>query len=185
MGVHEESLLQDLFSDWDESHSDIRRKDLRCPRHLWLCIPRGKLHHCPHGSTETHRSYQEIIARVGLTVAIASGTKQSAEHKQLTVRVNGTTVIVKDKTVQINGVDQTTLPFKNDQLTVKFETTVFITLTGRKSSDADGLFDGTRFFARSWFPNSIRRSSHLHSFGSLVRQQHTWSVRYLRFQQSE
>lgn len=69
-------------------------------------------------------------------MAISTGTKLSVNYKELTVRVNGTTVVVKDKNVHINGQVQATLPFKNDQVTVKLETTVFVTLTGRHSNDA-------------------------------------------------
>jgi hypothetical protein len=53
-------------------------------------------------------------------------------YKDLTVKVNQTYVYIKDTNVYINGEVRATLPYKNDQITVKQETTVFITLTGRR-----------------------------------------------------
>ncbi len=54
----------------------------------------------------------------------------SSNYKELTVQVNQTYVYINNVNVYINGEVRATLPFKNDQLTVKRETTVFIVITG-------------------------------------------------------
>ena len=64
-----------------------------------------------------------------LTNAYKSSSSTS-NYKELTVKVNQTYVYIKDKNVYINGEVRSTLPYKNDQITVKRETTVFIVLTG-------------------------------------------------------
>jgi len=51
-------------------------------------------------------------------------------YKELTVKVNQTYVYINNVNVYINGEVRATLPFKNDQLTIKRETTVFIVITG-------------------------------------------------------
>lgn len=56
--------------------------------------------------------------------------KSSSNYKELTVKVNQTYVYIKDKNVYINGEVRPTLPFKNEQITVKRETTVFIVVSG-------------------------------------------------------
>lgn len=54
----------------------------------------------------------------------------TSSYKDLTVKVNQTYVYIRDKNVYINGEVRVTLPFKNDQVTVNRETTVFMTVTG-------------------------------------------------------
>lgn len=57
--------------------------------------------------------------------------KSSSNFKDLTVKVNQTYVYLKDKNVYINGEVRASLPYKNEQVTVKRETTVFVTITGK------------------------------------------------------
>ena len=57
--------------------------------------------------------------------------KSSSNFKDLTVKVNQTYVYLKDKNVYINGEVRASLPYKNDLVTVKRETTVFVTITGK------------------------------------------------------
>jgi hypothetical protein len=54
----------------------------------------------------------------------------SSNYKDLTIKLNQTYVYIKDVNVYINGEVRATLPFKNDQVTIKRETTVFIVITG-------------------------------------------------------
>jgi hypothetical protein len=61
---------------------------------------------------------------------MSNAYKSSTSSKELTVKVNQTYVIVRDRNVFINGQVHATLPFKNDQITVKRETTVFVMLSG-------------------------------------------------------
>lgn len=56
----------------------------------------------------------------------------SVNYKDLTIKVNQTYVYMKDKSVYINGEIRSTLPFKNNQVTVKRETTIFIVVTGNE-----------------------------------------------------
>lgn len=75
--------------------------------------------------------FQEINPATGLYVATTNAYKSSASnYKDLTVKVNQTYVYIKDKSVYINGEVRATLPFKNDQVTVKRETTAFIVISG-------------------------------------------------------
>jgi hypothetical protein len=55
----------------------------------------------------------------------------STNYKDLTVKVNQTYVFIEGKSVYINGEVRSILPFKNDQITIKRETTVFIVITGK------------------------------------------------------
>ena len=60
-------------------------------------------------------------------------TKTSTSiYKELTVQVNSTQIYIKDKSVYINQEVHTTLPFKNQFVTVKRETSVFIVISGLK-----------------------------------------------------
>ena len=56
--------------------------------------------------------------------------KSLSHYKELTVKVNQTYVYIKDKSVYINGEVRGKLSFKNDQITVKRETTIFTLLSG-------------------------------------------------------
>lgn len=61
---------------------------------------------------------------------MANAYKPSSNYKELTIKINQTFIYVKDKNVYINGEVHPTLPFKNDEVTVKRETSVFIVLSG-------------------------------------------------------
>jgi hypothetical protein len=93
----------------------------------------------------------------------------SSHFKDLTVKVNQTYVFIENKNVYINGEVRSVLPFKNDQITIKRETTVFIVITGNnfiKKSSIHSFFYILNF--RSWFSNSIRWYSSLYSFRSII-----------------
>jgi hypothetical protein len=77
----------------------------------------------------------------------------SSNYKDLTIKVNQTYVYIKDKNVYINGEVHAILPFKNDQVTVKRETTVFIMVTGIYLINK--IFIQFLEFFRSWFSNTI------------------------------
>ena len=67
----------------------------------------------------------------GLSITMTNSYRASAvNYKDLTIKINQTYVYMKDKSVYINGEVRATLPFKNDLVTVKRETTVFIVVTG-------------------------------------------------------
>lgn len=69
----------------------------------------------------------------GLYVTMTNAYKSSSiNYKDLTIKVNQTYVYIKDKSVFINGEVRAALPFKNEQVTVKRETTVFIVVTGKE-----------------------------------------------------
>ncbi len=57
-------------------------------------------------------------------------SSSSSNYKDLTIQVNQTYVYIKDRSIYINGEVRSILPFKNEQITVKRETTVFIMITG-------------------------------------------------------
>lgn len=117
---------------------------------------------------------------------MANTYKPASHYKELTVKVNQTYVMIKDRNVYINGQVRPALPFKNDQITVKRETTLFFVLTGNHASQCVFVSANHVFLfvvvRRSWISNSIRWCSCLHSFGSLIREQHARSLRHLRFQ---
>jgi hypothetical protein len=60
-------------------------------------------------------------------------SSSSSNYKDLTIQVNQTYVYIKDQSIYINGEVRSILPFKNEQITVKRETTVFIMITGMDS----------------------------------------------------
>ena len=67
----------------------------------------------------------------GLYVTMTSGYGSSSTYsKDLSIKLNQTYIYIKDKIVNINGEVRATLPFKNNQVTVKRETTAFIVVTG-------------------------------------------------------
>jgi len=80
----------------------------------------------------------------------------SSNYKDLTIKLNQTYVYIKDVNVYINGEVRATLPFKNDQVTVKRETTVFIVITGIYLIFYLFFFFIFNFgIFRSWFSSSI------------------------------
>src|SRR5579871_1147003 len=91
--------------------------------------------------------------------------KSSSNYKDLTVKINQTYVYIKDKNVYINGEVRATLPFKNDQITVKRETTIFVTLMGRGFQIQ---FDGIRAYIRldPLFVNNTRGLCGTYDFNS-------------------
>ena len=62
---------------------------------------------------------------------MANAYKTSSQYKEMTVKVNQTFVIVRDRNIYINGQIRASLPFKNDQITVKRETTTFYVMSGQ------------------------------------------------------
>lgn len=69
----------------------------------------------------------------GLYITMTNSYRSSSvSYKDLTIKINQTYVYMKDKSVYINGEIRSTLPFKNNQVTVKRETTVFVVVTGNE-----------------------------------------------------
>ncbi|CAF4434294.1 unnamed protein product, partial [Rotaria sp. Silwood2] len=108
---------------------------------------------------------QEINSATGLYITMTNAYKSTSNYKELTVKINQTYVFIKDKNVYINGEVRPTLPFKNDQITVKRETTVFIVLTGRGFQIQ---FDGIRAYIRldPIFVNNTRGLCGTYDFNS-------------------
>ncbi|CAF0996864.1 unnamed protein product [Rotaria sordida] len=108
---------------------------------------------------------QEIHSATGLYVAMTNAYKSTSNYKELTVKINQTYVSIKDKNVHINGEARSTLPFKNEQITVKRETTVFFVLTGRGFQIQ---FDGIRVYVRldPIFVNNTRGLCGTYDFNS-------------------
>jgi hypothetical protein len=79
----------------------------------------------------------------------------SSNYKDLTIKLNQTYVYIKDVNVYINGEVRATLPFKNDQVTIKRETTVFIVITGIYLIFYLFFFIFNFGIFRSWFSSSI------------------------------
>ncbi|CAF3556554.1 unnamed protein product [Adineta steineri] len=86
---------------------------------------------------------EEITPVIGLYVALASDYSASSNFKELTVKVNQTYIYIKDKNIQINGQNALKLPYKNEQVNVKLETTVFIVISGHGFQIQ---FDGIRVY---------------------------------------
>ncbi|CAF4582630.1 unnamed protein product, partial [Rotaria sp. Silwood1] len=108
---------------------------------------------------------QEINSANGLYITMTNDYKSTSNYKELTVKVNQTYVFIKDKSVYINGEVRPTLPFKNDQITVKRETTVFFVLSGRGFQIQ---FDGIRAYIRldPLFVNNTRGLCGTYDFNS-------------------
>ena len=68
----------------------------------------------------------------GLSITMANAYKPLSNFKEMTVRVNKTFAIIRDRNVYINGIIRASLPFKNDELTIKRETTAFFVMSGKK-----------------------------------------------------
>lgn len=62
---------------------------------------------------------------------MANAYKSTSQYKELTVKVNQTYVIIRDRNIYINGQVRASLPFKNDQINIKRETTTFFVMSGK------------------------------------------------------